>query len=77
MRRIHRVGILASIILGVIVSGCTDPTRPPVLLGLLPNPVDPQPTPQNLDFLGSNLDRDVYFIIETENETDLETSLKI
>ncbi len=45
--------------------GCTDPALPPLLAALGPNPVVPLATPQNLDFLGSNMDPAVYFLLDT------------
>jgi len=36
-----------------------------MLIQLVPNPVAPLSTPQNLDFLGNNLDTDVYFMLDT------------
>jgi hypothetical protein len=45
--------------------GCTDPTSPPLIASLVPNPVVPKTTPRNLDFLGSNMDPDIYFILHT------------
>ena len=49
----------------LLIAGCTDPTEAPVLVQLLPNPVVPLSTRQNLDFLGSNMDPDIYFLIDT------------
>jgi hypothetical protein len=65
MRRTTFASVLASISLIILLTGCTDPTQAPILVQLLPNPVAPQSTPQNLDFFGSNLDTDVYFILDT------------
>jgi hypothetical protein len=45
--------------------GCTDPARTPLIASLVPNPVVPKTTPQNLDFLGSNMDPAIYFILDT------------
>lgn len=45
--------------------GCTDPTTPPLLASPVPNPVVPQATSQDLDFLGSNMDPAIYFILDT------------
>ena len=65
MRCAALASILVSVFACLLLSGCTDPTQAPVLVQLLPNPVDPRSTPQNLDFLGSNLDPDVYFLVDT------------
>jgi hypothetical protein len=45
------------------LAGCTDPTQPPMLVQIHPDPVIPASSPQNVDLLGSNLDADVYFLI--------------
>lgn len=55
--------VLLLIALGSL--GCTDPATPPLVAILAPNPVVPQTIPQNLDFLGSNMDTAVYFILDT------------
>ncbi len=68
MRRTTPVPILASLAAFLLISGCTDPTQAPLLVQLLPNPVVPLSTPQNLDFIGSNMDPDVYFLIDTGTE---------
>lgn len=65
MRRTSIVSVLASVAAFLLIAGCTDPTQAPILVQLFPNPVTPLSTPQNLDFLGSNLDPDVYFMIDT------------
>jgi len=65
MRRRNFTSILVSISAFLLIAGCTDPTEAPVLVQLLPNPVVPLSTPQNLDFLGSNMDPDIYFLIDT------------
>ena len=65
MRRTTFVSILVSLAAFLLITGCTDPTQAPILIQLLPNPVVPLSTPQNLDFYGSNMDPDVYFLIDT------------
>ena len=55
--------VLLIIALGSL--GCTDPTSPPLIASLVPDPVVPKTTSQNLDFLGSNMDPDIYFILDT------------
>jgi hypothetical protein len=47
------------------LAGCTDPTQPPILVQIHPDPVIPLSSPQNVDLLGSNLDADVYFLVNT------------
>lgn len=58
------MSLIVAVTVFALITGCTDPTQPPVLVQLLPNPVVPLSTPQNLDFFGSNLDPDVYFMID-------------
>ena len=65
MRRTTFVSILVSLAAFLLITGCTDPTQAPILIQLFPNPVVPLSTPQNLDFYGSNMDPDVYFLIDT------------
>jgi hypothetical protein len=55
--------VLLLITLGFL--GCTDPTAPPLVASLVPNPVVPKTTSQNLDFLGNNMDPAIYFILDT------------
>ena len=65
MRRATFASVLVSVAAFLLFAGCTDPTQAPALALLLPNPVVPLSTPQNLDFLGSNMDPDIYFLIDT------------
>ncbi len=65
MRRTTFVSTLVSVAAFLLITGCTDPTQAPILVQLFPNPVVPLSTPQNLDFLGSNMDPDIYFLIDT------------
>jgi len=61
------LSLLVSVAVFALTTGCTDPTQTPMLIQLVPNPVVPLSTPQNLDFLGNNLDTDVYFMLDTGN----------
>jgi len=73
MKCTKSLSVFVSVTALVLIAGCTDPTQPPVLVQLLPNPVIPLSTPQNLDLFGSNLDTDVYFMIDAgAGETLLE-----
>jgi len=65
MRRTIIVSTLVLIAPFLLITGCTDPTQAPTLVQLVPNPVVPLSTSQNLDFLGSNMDPDIYFLIDT------------
>ena len=65
MKKACLLTVLGSTILFLFMTGCTDPTQPPVLASLVPNPVNPLTTPQNLDFLGSNMEADVCYILDT------------
>ena len=65
MRRRTFVWTVVSVAAFLLIAGCTDPTQAPILVQLLPNPVVPLSTPQNLDFFGSNMDPDIYFLIDT------------
>ncbi len=68
MKHTRIVAAVVSIFSFLQLAGCTDPTQAPILVQALPNPVTPLATPQNLDFFGSNLDTDVYFILDTGAE---------
>lgn len=65
MKSTSLLSLLVSVAAFVLITGCTDPTQAPMLIQLVPNPVVPLSTPQNLDFLGNNLDTDVYFMLDT------------
>ena len=65
MRRATFASVLVAVAAFLLLAGCTDPTEAPILVLLLPNPVVPLSTPQNLDFFGSNMDPDIYFLIDT------------
>jgi hypothetical protein len=65
MRRATPASILATATACLLLAGCTDPTQAPVLSQLLPDPVTPLSSPQKLDFLGSNMDPTIYFLIDT------------
>ena len=68
MKHIHRLAIRMPLVLMLAALGsvaCTDPANPPLLASFVPNPVVPLTKPQNLDILGSNMDPDVYFILDT------------
>ncbi len=65
MRRATLYSLLVSLASFLLVGGCTDPEQPPLLARLVPNPVVPLSTPQDLNFLGSNLAPGVYFLIGT------------
>ncbi len=73
MRRAAFASILVAVSAFLLLAGCTDPTQAPILAQLQPNPVVPLSTPQKLDFYGSNMDPDIYFLIDTgAGETQLE-----
>jgi len=68
VRKERATTVSISMMILILAAGCTDPSQPPTLAIISPNPAVPLSTEQDLHFYGANQDQDVYYIMDTGTE---------